>query len=347
MSCRRVVFFIVAGFFLVSAFVYGAGSEVKGMDKPVVVKIKSTLDGSDCPTYFYVPEVDDGAKIPLLVALHTWSYNYQAREPREWAFNECRNRKWAMLHPDFRGPNSSPKACGSDYAVQDILDAVEFAKANAPIDTNRIYLIGMSGGGMMSLLMAGRHPDIWAGVYSGCPISDIARWHSDSVRLKNHGYAKQIEAACGGNPADAVEEYRLRSPLTYLAAARKNKVHIQIATGIHDGHIGSVPVGHAIRAYNMLADDGDRISEDDIAIIERERKVPVSLQFDGSDPFFGPKLAIHLRKTSANVRLTIFEGGHSGNFNAGIDWLARQRRGNTVDWTLPAVGDGAETHATK
>ena len=30
-----------------------------------------------------------------------------------------------MVYPNFRGPNNRPEACGSDFAVQDIEDAVD------------------------------------------------------------------------------------------------------------------------------------------------------------------------------------------------------------------------------
>ncbi len=91
-----------------------------------------------------------------------------------------------------------------------------------------------------------------------------------------------------------------------------------------------------------MADAKDRISEEDIATMEQTQAVPQAFAFTGRDPFFGEKNRIHLRRTSANARLTIFEGGHAGNLEAGIDWLMRQRRGKPVDWTLPAEGKGGE-----
>ncbi|MBO4286650.1 MAG: tRNA lysidine(34) synthetase TilS [Kiritimatiellae bacterium] len=318
----------------------------RGNPTPPEIQVKSTIDGALRPSYFYVPEGKAETKIPLLVALHTWSYDYKARNPLDWAYAQCRKRGWALLYPDFRGPNWTPQACGSDLAVQDILDAVEYAKTKAPIDPDRVYVIGASGGGMMSLLLAGRAPTVWAGVYSACPITDLARWHADSTVRRNR-YRQHMERACGGTPATRAEEYAHRSPLTHLAAACAAKVHVQIATGIHDGHTGSVPIGHAIRGFNVLADAADRISEDLIAGMEQTQRVPEELVFKGRDPFFNEKNRIHLRRTSANVRLTIFEGGHGGNFEAGIDWLARQKRGANVDWTLPETGKGGEMKASK
>ena len=68
--------------------------------------------------------------------------------------------------------------------------------------------------------------------------------------------------------------------------------------------------------------------------------VPEALAFKGKDPFYDAKMRVHLRRTSGCARLTIFEGGHGGNFQAGFDFLSRQRKGQPIDWSLPATGKG-------
>lgn len=45
-----------------------------------------------------------------------------------------------------------PPATGSDLAVQDVLDAVDFAAQEGGIDPERVFVVGFSGGGVMSLL---------------------------------------------------------------------------------------------------------------------------------------------------------------------------------------------------
>ena len=305
--------------------------------KPRFRGILGTSDGTRQPLYWYSPETEK--PVPLVVALHTWSASCRWSSPAKTVAAWCKEHGWAMVYPNFRGPNSRPEACGSDLAVQDIVDAVAWAKRVRAIDGERVYIIGASGGGHMSLLMAGRHPELFAGAVAFCPISDLARWHGDSIARKN-GYARMMEASCGGLPAARSDEYAHRSPLTFLSSARTANLPVYIATGIHDGHSGSVPVGHAIRAYNALADSGDRVSETEIAAIESDEKVPETLAFQGRDPLYPEKMRIHLRRTSANVRLTLFEGGHEGNFRAGLDFLSRQRRGAPADMTLPDDAKG-------
>ncbi len=65
------------------------------------------------------------------------------------------------------------------------------------IDPQRIYLVGVSGGGHMALLMAGRAPEVWAGVSAWCGISDLAAWHRQT-KAAGLSYWQSLEKACGG-----------------------------------------------------------------------------------------------------------------------------------------------------
>ena len=141
-------------------------AEGKYPDQVREVQIKSSVDGTFQKSLFFAPESEK--KVPLLVALHTWSSGWQNTYNVPLA-EGCIERQWAFIHPDFRGPNKGPDACGSDLAVSDIIDAVKWAKEKTEIDTGMIYLAGASGGGHMALQMAGRAPDIWAGVSSWVP----------------------------------------------------------------------------------------------------------------------------------------------------------------------------------
>jgi poly(3-hydroxybutyrate) depolymerase len=310
--------------------------------KKLDILVKSTADGTMQPASFYIPpKVRRSAeKIPLLVALHSWSYGYEMKNPASWAANECTSRGWAMLYPHFRGPNKTPQGCGSDLAVQDIVDQIKWALANHPIDPDRVYILGGSGGGHMALIMAGRHPELFAGVYSACPITDIARWRDESDAKLYPGYARMIESACGGKPDEKPQEYARRSPLTWIKGARDAGLPVSIIAGIRDGHKrkdgGSVPVGHSIRAYNILADEADRISDAVMEEIEKNEKIPAELVFKGVDPYFSKGSEVLMRVTSGNVQLTIFNAGHAGNYREGAAWRALQRRGRPADWKVSA-----------
>ena len=309
-----------------------SAEEMKALAFKMAVDVTSTKDGSSQKVVYTQP--DSAAKdvagpaVPLLVFLHSWSGSI---EQAPGLVGLAKHRGWVMIAPAFRGPNNRPEACASDLASQDILDAVEYAKAHARIDPNRIYLVGGSGGGHMSLVMAARAPHLWAGVSAWVPIADLTAWHAESTMRKNN-YAKMIEQSCGGAPGPATEaEYRHRSPLFHLAAAKG--VPLDINTGIHDGHTGSVPVSHSLLAFNALATPDRQVSAADIDFMVREQKIPAALAGETqTDP--ERQKATLFRRASGNARVTVFEGGHDSEPSAALEWLSRQRKGQPADWSL-------------
>lgn len=303
--------------FLIAGSVIGA-SKKKYPEAVKDIKFKGA-DGTDQPA-LYMPSTSS-EKAPLLVALHQWSGNYKTQsyyEPVKW----CIDKKWHFIQPNFRGPNKTPEAMGSDLVVGDILKAVEYAKTNGNVDEKRIYLLGTSGGGHATLLMAGRHPEIWAGASSWVPIHDIQRWHAESIKRKNK-YHRMIESSLGGNPFKddkLAKEALYRSPKNWL---KPTSLPLDINVGIHDGHTGSVPVGHSIRAFNQVAAEKDRISEEDIEYIEKNRKLPEALEKASEDSLYGSKKVL-FRRQSGSARLTIFNGGHEAVHKAALYWLEKQ-----------------------
>lgn len=288
----------------------------------------SPADGSEQKTLFYAPPGD--APVPLLVAFHTWSGDYRQDEApyAEW----CIARGWAFVHPDLRGPANRPEAAGSDLACADLGGVLELAKAKRAIDPARIYAIGVSGGGMMTLLAAARMPEVWAAASAWVPVTDLAAWHTDSLARKNK-YAREIERVCGGVPGASSEvdaAYASRSVIARLSRARP-PFPLDINTGIHDGHTGSVPVSHAILAFNAVAAEGDRVPEPAIDAMVRGRKVPTDLGAAAADPLYASKPVL-LRRTSGSTRLTVFDGGHDIVHEAGLTWLEAQRRGMPAAW---------------
>lgn len=196
------------------------------------ILIKSTYDHTAQPCLVHLAEGSDPA--PLLVGLHTWSYD---------RFNQIKNllpmairNNWYLILPEFRGPNlmSNPHAelaCGSKAAKQDIIDAVEYMKKEHQVDEKNILLIGASGGGHMALLMAAYEPTLWKAVCSLCPLTDVRRWHDERQEAMDkpgsESYVKGIEACCKGAPCDDnVGEYMYRSPMSYVNEIAQANVKI-------------------------------------------------------------------------------------------------------------------------
>jgi len=303
-----------------------------------LVSFTSTADKTEQKCFVTLPTVKPMEPMPLLVSLHSWSGDLTQRSPELEAAATARG--WLVIAPNFRGVNEKPEACGSKLAQQDILDAVEYAAKNHNIDRKRIYLTGSSGGGHMTMLMAGAHPQLWAAASAWVGIGDLASWsklHADDK------YGAMCRKCCGGAPGDspAVDaEYKARSPNTHLAGAVA--VPLDIAAGIYDGHFGSVPVRHSMEAFNVVAranvgtpgssaaDAGINyagpIDEETIA---KHSAAPwystcPTVEGESLDKTFDR--TIYFRRTSGNCRLTLFEGGHERLDMTVIDWLERHKK---------------------
>ena len=216
--------------------------ERENTDKKVTLKydeilVKSSVDKTLQPSLFYK---SPNSNRPLLVGLHTWSHD---------RFNQVDNMlpvaeqyDFNLLLPDFRGANlaSNPSckdACGSLAAKADIRDAIDYVIANFDIDRNNIFLLGASGGGHMSLLMAGYIPEYFKAIAAFVPICDLERWSSQNAHYANH-----ILACCGN-----AKEMQNRSPVNYID--RIATANLKIFHGKNDP---TVPVEQSIDFFNLL-----------------------------------------------------------------------------------------------
>ena len=283
-------------------------------------RIASSFDGAMQPMRYLKAE---GRQRPLLVALHTWSNDYTMESQVEY-FQRCAERDWNCVFPDFRGQSNHPEAGGSEAALRDILDAVEWAGDNMSVDHRRIFLCGESGGGHMALLSAANSPSTWTAVSAWASISDLERWHAETAE-RSLKYTAEIEAVCGGKPGESQtidREYEKRSPIHSLW--RAHIIPMDINTGIHDGHTGSVPIGQSIRAFNAIVKaagkTSDIIPEETIEFMEAEERAPAQYRPEPSfDTDYGRE--IHLRRTSGLARLTVFEGTHEIIHDAAFAWF--------------------------
>lgn len=210
--------------------------------KQTEILIKSTLDESLQPSLFY--ESESAEKRPLLVGLHTWSYD---------RFNQIKNMlpyaekyDFNLLLPEFRGSNTEEnenctKACGSHFAMQDIKDAIDFVVESKNVDAGNIFLLGASGGGHMALMMAGFCPEIFNAIGAFVPITDLEKWAE-----QNKNYRKHVLACCESDE----QEMKKRSPMTY--AENIAKANLKIFHGKFDP---VVPVSHSIELYNHIVEN--------------------------------------------------------------------------------------------
>ncbi|MBI2434750.1 MAG: prolyl oligopeptidase family serine peptidase [Candidatus Hydrogenedentes bacterium] len=294
-----------------------------GAQEAIRLSISSTLDGVAQPVLLF-PAPSSGPT-PLLVLLHRWSAHYDSFDYAGWK-QAAAARGWHLLLPEFRGPNFRPEACASPQARRDILDAVDYACTHYAVDAQRIYLGGTSGGAHMAMVMAAYAPERWAGVTAWAGISDLARWHAET-QAAGRDYWKNIEKVVGGAPgtsATADAELHYRSPIHALLAA-SCLPPLDLNTGIHDGHTGSVPVHHTLDAFNALAPKygAAPVPREIMDSLARELPGP---EEEEQDTTYGRR--IHLRRHAGPSRVTIFEGGHEDIPAAACAWLSRQRLGD-------------------
>ena len=203
------------------------------------ILVKSTLDSTMQPSLFYKSETNE--KRPLLVGLHTWSHD---------RFNQINNMlpyaqkyDFNLLLPEFRGNNleTNPictQDCGSDYAKQDIKDAIDYVIDKENVDNENIFLLGLSGGGHMSLLMAGFCPEYFKAIGAYVPITDLEKWTK-----QNKDYSEHVFACCNND----VDEMKKRSPLSYVEKIAKSNLKI-----FHGKFDPVVPVSHSLELYNEV-----------------------------------------------------------------------------------------------
>ena len=190
------------------------------------------------PSLFFAAE-EKGR--PLLVALHTWSYDRHNLVGTMLPYAE--KYGFNLLCPEFRGSNliSNPKhteACGSIAARTDIKDAIDEVIKHYDVDGESVFLIGLSGGGHMAMLMAGFCPEYFRAVAAVVPISDLSRWCEESPY-----YATHVRACCG----DDREEMLRRSPVSYMAEIARANLKI-----FHGKYDKTVPFTQSMSFYNAM-----------------------------------------------------------------------------------------------
>ena len=291
------------------------------------VMIRSSLDQTQQPSLVYVPPRIPETGVPVLVYLHSWSGDYR-QDNSPW-LRQAAERGWIYLHPNFRGINQQPQACGSRWARQDILDALDWLQKEYRVDGHRVYLAGTSGGGHMAMLMAASAPERFSAVSAWVGISDLADWYRVHVKDgKRDHYAEMTVRSLGGAPGDSAavdEQYRERSPLFHLAQARD--VPLDLAAGVTDGKTGSVPIFHSLRAFNVVAKANGLagVSDEEMQQLWTDGKLKQPQASDReADPTLGRE--VRLRRVAGSARVTIFEGGHEGLPAAACAWLEQQKR---------------------
>lgn len=135
----------------------------------------------------YMPEVD--GKVPLVIYAHELCHTHEAGSGYA---RELASYGIAVYTFDFRGGSYDSKSDGKTTemsvmtGVSDLEAVIADAKIWDFVDTDKIYLLGGSQGGMSAAVMAERHPEVVAGLmllYPAFVIPDVV--HDQFHSLKN------------------------------------------------------------------------------------------------------------------------------------------------------------------
>ena len=282
------------------------------------VRIPSSVDSNVQPA-MWLPPPSTGR--PLLVVLHSWSAGYD----QQWSIPFAQwagQNQWAMIAPHFRGVNKQPTATGSDLSIADVVDAIDYAVANGA-DPERVFITGFSGGGFMTLVMAGRHPELFAGAAAWVPVYDLPGWYNyNVVHAPWRHYIPHIEGSCGGAPLPGTAAYDdcvYRSPMSHLDAARAAGLPVYLATGLFDS---LVPPSASARAFNQLAAPADRFTARQIDILSRFSVPPELVGQTDASLYFGPRdKPVVMARQSGSVTFVMFRGAHEMIYEPALRWF--------------------------
>jgi len=270
--------------------------------------VKSSMDST--MQVFYYGKSTSNKPAPLVVQLHSWSYSADSLKTIELD-TEARTKNYNYIFPDFRGINNQPKACCSEFVISDIDESIDWALKNMNVDKKRIYVIGYSGGGYATFAMYIKSRHSIRSFSAWVPISDIVAWYGQSLERKNQ-YASQIIKCLGASAVFDTLKAKERSPLYWITPLKKRRNStMQIFAGIHDGFTGPIPISQSVNFYNKLLSDfkvkdsSKYVKNEDLKFMLEEQTFPSS----NSANKIGNR-AIYYQKSTKNVTLTIFDGGH-------------------------------------
>jgi dipeptidyl aminopeptidase/acylaminoacyl peptidase len=139
-----------------------------------------------------------------------WQVEFMPRIAYWWS------RGWDVLVPDPRGSTGHGRAyqqaLRGEWGRLDVDDAAAILRAShvsGASSPDRTVMMGSSSGGLTALGVVGRHPGSAAGAVVLYPVTELASLADESHRFEAHSTLGLV------GPADDVERYRERSPISY------------------------------------------------------------------------------------------------------------------------------------
>jgi dienelactone hydrolase len=199
---------------------------------------------------FYTEAADQ----PILVVMHGFS-DTTAPINTDTRLRFARYGVFTVL-VEMRGRGASGgTADASGREIQDIVDAVEYVKANyaAYVDPTQVHIVGYSGGGGNALAAAAKFPDYWNSVASFFGMADYGHDAADGWYQNGATGAHQtlMQTWIGGTPAAVPDAYHARAHV--LAITNYSGGHLWL---FHDDGDGVVQEAHSQNVADAMSGAG-------------------------------------------------------------------------------------------
>jgi dipeptidyl aminopeptidase/acylaminoacyl peptidase len=221
----------------------------------------STYDQSSQYALLEVPSrYDPTEQLPALIFIH--GMYTDAQSAISYIGRQCDHRGWLLLAPAQHGTRSSgATALGSLEAQHDIIDAIAALEGVYRVDRSRVYLVGISMGGLTAALTLENFPRRFAAGALLMGLFDLDEWYQE-VLQPGSPYGKRIAPdivkECGGIPQQVPQEYARRSALGN--AARLARIPLFIAHGRQDQTVPPIQAEHLVQAIMKARPDDIYVS---------------------------------------------------------------------------------------
>jgi dipeptidyl aminopeptidase/acylaminoacyl peptidase len=207
--------------------------------------------GFEIDAWLLKPEgFDPSRRYPLVLDIHGGPHSWYGYAPSP-VDRALVGAGFLVLYSNPRGSGSYGREFasqvvgdwgGEDY--QDLMAVVDAILEHPFVDPDRLGVYGYSYGGFMSSWIIG-HTDRFAAAVIGAPVVDLVSFYGTADI--GHTFATR---EMGALPHENVDEYRFRSPLTYL---HKAKTPSLILHGEQDDR---VPVSQGEQLFTTLNEAG-------------------------------------------------------------------------------------------
>lgn len=177
----------------------------------VVSHIEYQVDGLMIQGYEARP-IDTEQKYPLIIYNRGGNRDFGAIEDQMAInlFGALAKQGYVVLASQYRGYNDVGIDQFGGDDLKDIHSLIDLAYEIDYIDTDQIYMIGMSRGGMMTYMILRERNDIKAAAVIG-GVTDLVSTYED----RDQGMKTVLEELIGGSPSEMPEAYEARSAIHF------------------------------------------------------------------------------------------------------------------------------------